>query len=300
MSRPIFTLQLVGLEDQIKSLNAMAREQVPFATALALTRVAQVAQARATYELRTKLDAPTDYALNSIFVDPATKRKPSAMIYVKGWGRVSTGKRKKRGKAQDEVLGHLFDGGQRIEKGLEYRLRRVGGVLPAGWAAVPGEGCPLDAHGNIPPGFINQIISYFKLNASSADYMSDKGRARFQNRAAKKVAGNVEYFISRGPGWWFGRRAWKHGRAQTLPPGIWMRVTYSLRSAVKPVIMFVKQPTYRQYIDLERIASDALTQNLGGEFEDAMKIALSTAGKLGPDSTRAERLADYRARSGGG
>lgn len=278
MANPLFTLHWVGFDDMRKRLTGIAKEQMPFATARALTRVAQIAQAETSMQLRTRLQAPTEFATNSIFVRPATKTALSSMVYVKNMGRVSTGKRKKTGKSQEEVLGHLFSGGSRAMKGFEVVMLRRLGVLPNGWAAVPGAGVALDSHGNIPRGFFNQMISYFNANLSKNDWMTSSSRKRFENRIGKKNAGAVQFFISRGKGNWFGKRSWKSGRLQNLPPGIWMRTSYGHGgTSIKPIIMFVRTPNYKRYFNLPEIAQQAFDRNFGAEFAESLADAIRTA-----------------------
>ena len=94
----------------------------------------------------------------------------------------------------------------------------------------------------------------------------------------RKVGGAaVEYFISRGRGHWFGRRGWKNGRDQKLPPGIWQRTRWAVGSAVKPVIMFVRVPTYKRYFDLEAVAQAALARDWDTQFQRTFAEAMRTA-----------------------
>ncbi len=271
-------VEIRGLKELQQRVDDTAKKHVPFATALALTRTAGAAKEKTVREMQQKLHMPTDYTLNSLFVKPATKSKLWSMVYVKDFGRISTGKRSgKVGKSQAEVLGHLFTGGNRAEKGFERVLHRMG-LLPDGMSIVPGEGAPLDGNGNIPNGFYMQMMSYFKMNMSSNDWMTDKSRGRFENRLGKKLAGNVQFFVSRGTGNWFGRGAWRYGRMQNLPPGIWQRVSYGHGgSSIKPVIMFVRKPTYRKYFNLEIIAKTAVDERYAIEFNNALSYAMETA-----------------------
>lgn len=291
----------VDLSETMRQMSDMEREQVPYATELALNAVAERARLSVVEQIKNKLHMPTEYAVNSMFLKLATKgsasrgvaRDLSAMVYVKDFGRVSTGKRQTVGKGQAEVLGHLFSGGTRAWKGFEAALLRAG-ILPPGMAIVPGAGAPIDVHGNIPRGFFMQMMSYFKANLSKADWTSKKGyrSTKFSPGEAK-----VEYFVSRGRGNWFGRGSWKHGRMQHLPPGIWQREKTAKGTSIKPMIMFVRQPTgYRRYFDLESTVQQALAQHWKAEWELAWAKAMVTAGKLGPNATTAERKADVKSR----
>lgn len=291
----------VDLEPMKAQMNDLQRKHVPFAAETALNAVAERARQLVVGQMRAKLHMPTEYALNSMFLKLATRGSKSkgaapdltAMVFVKDFGRVSTGKRKTVGKGQAEVLGHLFSGGARNWKGFEAALLRAN-ILPPGMIIVPGEEAPIDAHGNIPHGFFMQMMSYFKANRSKFDWTSKKG---YRSTKHAPTDAKVEYFVSRGRGNWFGRGSWKHGRMQHLPPGIWRRERTEKGSSIKPVIMFVRQPTgYQRYFDLEATAQQALLQHWQAEWNLAWAKAMATAGKLGPNATTAERGADFKAR----
>lgn len=262
------------------------RRHVPIAAAKALTAVAENARQDAAKEMRDKLHAPTSYTLNSMFKTPANYRNwPNleATVHVKGWERLGGSRGRSKGSgSQADVLGHLFSGGARRWKGFETALMRAG-LLPRGMAAVPGDGAPLNANGNIPAGFLKQMVSYFGAAERYAGHtanMTDKGRERFGKKKGKTMGiggAAVEFFVSRGKGNWFGRRSWKHGRMQHLLPGIWMRARSAGGTALKPVIMFVKQPRYQRYFDLEQIARTAIRRDFDREFGKAFEQALATS-----------------------
>ncbi|MCX7178961.1 MAG: hypothetical protein NTX56_09380 [Proteobacteria bacterium] len=170
---------------------------------------------------------------------------------------------------QMAVIGHLFVGAQREWKGFEKALMRVG-VLPANMAAIPGDGAPLDQYGNIPRGFMIQLLAYFSAfrESGSLQNMTDKTRGRFERRLSKKAAGALQFFAVKDN---------KSGRG--LHPGIWQRVNYSHgTSAVKPIIIFGKgRPTYRKFIDIAAIGDAAYRDTFDAEYDAAFAEALRTA-----------------------
>lgn len=275
---------LVGFERLKESVSDIGRKHVPFAAARALTQVAENARMDTVRQIAHKLHAPTNWTRQSMFKKPATKTDLTAMVYLKdaegtrrygnGGSSVAAGQNKAR------IIGHLFSGGSRELKAFEVAMIRSG-IMPKGTVAVPGAGAPMDGNGNIQRGFIVQMLAYFKGLRESKDWMTDAGRARFGKRQGKKVGvggAAVEYFVSRGKGNWFGRGAWKQGRIQKLPPGIWMRAQTAGGTAIKPVIMFVrKTPRYKQYFDLEAIARTALARDFDPQFQFSMAEAMRTA-----------------------
>src|ERR1035441_633525 len=57
--------------------------QLPFATAKALTRTAQLIKAAEVDEMRRVFDRPTPWTLNSVFITPATKDNLIARVWLK-------------------------------------------------------------------------------------------------------------------------------------------------------------------------------------------------------------------------
>lgn len=311
----------VDLSETMKQMDDLQREQVPFAASMALTGVAGHAQSSAVEQIRAKLHMPTRYTLDALFIKPATKARLESMVYVKdgkGARRYTNSRFPALGQAfvaeglnVDKTLGHLFKGGSREWKGIEWRFKERG-LLPRFMAMVPGPACPLDANGNIPKDFLMQMLAYFEAFRDPKQNMGAGRRAEYlkrqtqvagrQSNSAGATINGIEYFISRGPGQWFGGGSWKRGKMQHLAPGIWQRVRHGSggRSFVRPMILFVRQPTgYRRYFDLEAIAQAAYDRHWQAEWERAFEIAMRTAGKLGPGATSAERKADFIARGKG-
>jgi len=300
-------------------MDDLQREQVPYAASLALTGVAGHAQSATVEQIKAKLHMPTRYTMDALFIKPAKKDRLESMVYVKdgkGARRYTDARFPSLGAQYvaeglnaDKTIGHLFKGGSREWKGVEWRFKERG-ILPRGMAMVPGAGCPLDANGNIAKDFLMQMLAYFEAFRDTKQNMSTERRAEYlrgktklaQHRSGGAIINGIEYFVSRGPGQWFGGGSWKRGRAQHLAAGVWQRVRHgrSGRSFVRPVLMFVRQPTgYRRYFDLEQIAEAALAQHWQAEWNRGFEIAMRTAGKLGAGATAAQRKADFIARGQG-
>jgi hypothetical protein len=262
------------LREVTQHLTRLEREQIPFATALTLTRMAQGAQQATAKQMEAKLQMPTRYTTSSMFIRPATKAKLESMVFLKDAALLQ-----KSGKSPAQVLGHLFSGGTREFKQFEKALYRAG-YLPSGMAAIPGEGAPRDVHGNIPARFIVQLLSYLQLFGEQGfrANMTTDGKQRFGARAGRKLGAQaVQYFVSRGKGNWFGGRSWQNGRPQHLPAGIWSRTQFSGGTAIKPVVMFVRRPTYRRLFDLQQIVSEVIATRFDSTFRASLEQALASA-----------------------
>ena len=81
------TLTSINVRADVKalerSLNDMARKQIPFATARALTTTAKLVQARLTREMPDIFDRPTPFTMRAIGVTSASKSNLTATVFVK-------------------------------------------------------------------------------------------------------------------------------------------------------------------------------------------------------------------------
>ncbi|WP_186129678.1 hypothetical protein [Burkholderia gladioli] len=66
-----------------RTLDALARKQLPFATAQALNATAEQVRDAERENMRKVLDKPTPFTLNSVAIKRASKSNPVALVYVK-------------------------------------------------------------------------------------------------------------------------------------------------------------------------------------------------------------------------
>ncbi len=249
----------ISAQIQAKSLlNDLAKfqKQIPFATARALTKTAQDVMAEDKREIAKVFDKPTPYALNSLFLQPAKKDKLIAKVWVKDDVF--------KGTPAEKFLSPNIEGSTRKTKRYERALIAAG-VMPAGYFAVPGDAAPLDNYGNIPSRFIVQLLSYFRSfgEAGYTANMTAQGKIKFENRISKRVGQNVKYFAV-GPG-------------NRLTPGIYMRVSFSSGSAIKPVMIFVKSASYAKRFDFFGVSQRVSDAKYRGHLDESIRIAIATA-----------------------
>lgn len=246
---------------------AMSR-QIPFAVARTLTQVAQRAKASTEAAMATKFDRPTPWTMKSLFYVPANKNDNPIMSRVwlmDGMGRPGG----RAGQNKLAVIGHQFLGGDRPRKQLEYWLQRAG-LIGANEYVAPGERARLDRYGNISRGQVQQIMSQLRLGVDEKSWSSDSKRSQ------RKVARTGQFFFSRGPGNWFGRRSWQHGRTQNLPKGVWIR-DKGARGYVLPILMVIRKPRYTQRIDLVGIGRKVHERNFHRLYRENFAEAMRTA-----------------------
>lgn len=255
----------IDVRDNFKAVIANARgarDQVPFATAVALTATARDVRDAERRSMSTSFDRPVPWTLNSLFLKPATKQDQTARVWVKD-DRATSG-----GTPAVRYLAPQIEGGRRSVKAFERMLQRIG-ALPAGWAAVPGEGADIDQHGNMRRGQITQILSYLRAfgeQGYSAN-ITDKKKTRMA-RGTKAKRG-VSYFVSHGK---------FRDKTRHLPAGVWRRTDFGQAgSAITPILIFVPRAQYSKRWDFYGIADREITAKFPGHFNTAYQKAVATA-----------------------
>lgn len=228
-------LTVAGLERKVKT-----------ATIAALNSAAFVGAKETSEAVGRSFDRPTPWVKGSVRYKKATKEKVEAQIDFDKWGN-------KTAVTVEKVLQAQIHGGQRKLKRHEIALQRVG-ILPAGMQIAPGPAAQIDRFGNMASAQIVQIISWFQA-AGEQGYranMRDGGK-RLGRDNKKTGAKGFAYVLLRAP----------HGK---LRPGIYQRVTFALGSALKPVMYFIKSPTYKKRLDFYGIADKAARKEFDRAF----------------------------------
>lgn len=239
------------IKEAQRALDVVSKRQIPFATTLMLNALAGSTKKRIETDIKRNLDRPTNYAQRMIGIKYANKSNLTSQVNVVGTAS----------RGQEKVLGHLFSGGHRSGKGFEGTLVSKG-IMPRGMYAMPGEGAPLDAFGNIRRSFISQLIGYLTANKVV------KKSAQFENRQRKQVKGSTtnQFFVV------------SERKQGGLQLGIWRRIGFGSGLALRPIIIFVdKEPVYNRYFDLGNTAQQVVERDARYEFDKAMAYAIATA-----------------------
>lgn len=232
-----------NIKDVTRGLDDLARRQVPFATAKALTNTAKAALAELQREIKSVFDRPTPFITKSPFMTPATKSKLEATVGVRDIGGRMT---------PAQYLAEHFAAGSRGNKPME-RAMRAAGILRAGWLVVPSsDGIKKDAYGNVSKATVSRVIRELQ------------GGARRQDKGA-----TYRLFVVH-PGQ-------ADRRTRHFAPGIWSIARIGDQSVIKPVFFFVTAATYRKVLDLPRIAQRVVANDFGRNFRTALDDALRTA-----------------------
>lgn len=235
----MITIQ-VDTKDATRWLNDVQRKQLPFATAVALTRTAGLVEKSLLGEITAKLDNPSPYTKRSTFKTSAKKTALYAEVGIKD-------KKPAGGTAPAVLLGEHFSGGLRGNKPMEKAIAALG-AMPSGWRVVPGAGMPLDAYGNPKRNAVREVIQ--SLRSKTQVY---KGRG-------KRVA-LVGYFVI------------PVGADSHLQPGIYTRKGRD----ISPVFLYIKAAGYRKRFDLPALAQRVVAREFNNQFDAALSAALATA-----------------------
>jgi hypothetical protein len=236
----------VDLSKLIAKLDA-AREQVPFATALALTRTAQNVQGALVDEMKSVFKAPSSFTLRSLTVTRAEKTALLATVGVRG---ADTGRGAIRWLAP-EVFG-----GERSHA-IEALLQPLG-LPPNGLYAVPGASAKMaGSSGRIDINWFRSLVADIAAQGITQARGIVTRRIRGTGR---KRAGVLQYAILLE----------KRGKLQ---PGIYGR----RGRGIYPFVLFVRKPNYRARLDFFGVAQRVARETFPYEFRAAVAKAMATA-----------------------
>lgn len=221
--------------------------QIPFATAVALTRTAQTVKKEIEGEMKSVFDRPTRWTLNSLRLVPAKKDKLEARVVMKDAADKSV--------PATRWLNPEIEGGPRRDKASERQMR-MQGVLPSGKYIAPGKGAKLDRFGNMTKGQITKIMSGvggfneagFDANATDSKRSRRKGNAK-------------RYFVL---------------RRGSMPLGIAERFGRG-KDSIRMVLAFVRKPNYKRRLDFYGLGQRVIDRELPKELKASFARALATA-----------------------
>lgn len=259
-------LQIQNLESVSKALAKLSGPQAKAAYSKAINDTGFMVRKAMQTEFG-KFDRVTPFIQKSPKLIAATPDRLSASILPTLDSRNLPSTGGKIGVDPQDVLQAQEFGGQRRDKRSESALRRAG-FLPVGMQTViPAQPFPGsdDGRGNLRGTFLQQLLSYLQAYSESGfkANATDK-RRRSINRGTSKTQGR-RYFVAggrsvtalEGGDRLVTRRVGAKPTAH-LSPGIWAAIA---GGQIKPVLMFVRNPTYTPLISMARIAQQSGAQD---------------------------------------
>ncbi|ACO74649.1 hypothetical protein LHK_01664 [Laribacter hongkongensis HLHK9] len=241
-------LELSGedrVRQQLLDLASQTPKQANYATAVALTRTAQLIRTGARQVMQGRFDRPTPYTLNSIYVRGATRSNLTALVNIKDESYKSA--------PASRWLRAEIDGGERHQKRSEKLISRLG----LGNFMTPAD-APKDGFGNVNRGFIVKMLSGMKAMGEQG-YMANRTKGKRSQRKAR----NFDIFA---------------GNPDGMGPGIWQRVALGHGTGLKPLMwLHDSAPQYRAVFPFEKIAENIYRARFSTQLERAIAKALATA-----------------------
>jgi hypothetical protein len=285
----VIEVRIDGVERLRRELAGFSERRLAAAVATALTRTAAQARDDVQAGARAALDRPTPYTLRQLRYVPATAQRLVAGV---GWniaavadarGVVTSYRELAPGETPaSRYLPVHTTGGTRGPKRFERLLQR-GGLLPPGWYAVPGQGVPLDAYGNVSAGLVRQVLSQLRIEptqgATSALPRLSAEQRRLLSRGARgltaaETSARKDALAARARIVAAQRRAGGQffaiapGTASALPPGIYQREL--MGRDIRPIFVFVDAARYRARFDFVGIVRRAVLQHRDAELKRAI------------------------------
>jgi hypothetical protein len=166
-----------------EKLSKLAKEEMPFVTALTLTKTAFYIKTDMEGVIVRNFKNPNAYTRNSIYAKYATKSNQEAVVNIKNVNGKGTS-------AAQYLLAEVF-GGKRHAKRSEVLLRSIG-IMHDDETWVPGSGIRTDSGGNVTGGQMQQILS--ALGAQSDRYQNSTDNSKKKNKTVADI-----YFAQYGP-----------------------------------------------------------------------------------------------------
>lgn len=212
-----------------------AGNEVPYATATFLTRLAMASRGRIQKAMPQKFDRPTGFTVRRVSYSPASRNSLRAMVGIPD-------SPDQAGRATSEYMRPgALGASARHQKKSEYLLS-VMGYLPPGWVMVPGSFMKgrLDGYGNVPGSYYKQVIRDLQIKTTKGPPKPRFGAAQ---RRAARMGVTAEFFavgrgrntLNKGGGW--------------LPPGVYRR-TGRRGDKLEQYFVFVPRAKYEKRLDI--------------------------------------------------
>lgn len=235
----MISIDVRGLAEVQSKLKALASDQIPYATMVAINNTAFACQKVSQNILRSSFDRPTPLITGATRVEKATKETLTARVFIdpKRVGVLITHER----------------GGQRGLQGLE-KIMRSNGFLPSGYRVVPAKGLELDQYGNAP----RTLVTNIKKWLASGEYRISRNRRYFVIPVGSKAHLSPGIYLE-GSG---GSGKGTGGYRMRLHTGLFM---------------IVREAVYRKRFPLIENIFDEALKVLPNETDKAIQRAIETA-----------------------
>jgi hypothetical protein len=236
-----------------KAATDLERKQMPYATALTLTRLGQIAKQKEVRAMGRVFDTPVPWTLKSAYATRVTKKDLALEFGFKG-----VDERKQfngKGVPAGKYLKTQILGGAKNETRLDKLMRNRRGsygktFVGSNQFITPGAKLPKDSYGSMSPGFLQRMLS--SVRAQGDDHQN-----------SKKTSGSFFWGRSRG------------GKGAL---GLYRRRGSGKRRRLEPMLKATnRRARYRPRYPFYENMSRTVQNNFDYQFKRAMKQALKTA-----------------------
>lgn len=144
-------LNVLGIEEIRKQIDALARDQIPYATMVGINNTAFAVRRTSGHQLQSAFNNPTPLIKSATRVQKATKETLEALVFIDP--------------KRELILRTHEEGGIRGRQAIE-RFVIAKGWMPSSWRAVPGVDMPVNSYGNPRLAVIKQIIAELSAGIS--------------------------------------------------------------------------------------------------------------------------------------
>jgi len=241
----------------IKRLDAIKAVQVPFATSLALNRIAKGAKKAQQDGMRKSFNNPVPYTINSIYIKSSNKNNLNAEVGIKEFAG--------KGNAARDYLFPQIAGGSAYATRFQKSLRAKG-ILAPGEYAVPTQSDFLrrNQYGNVTPGEYTKALFDLQAFRDSSAFAYRKNANLKRTKPQRFFARTTAQYNSRGgnfyPGIYFTNKV-KSARLNKESAAFWFQST----------------PSFKGKYDFTGIGSKYALDNWNKEFGQALAQAIASA-----------------------
>lgn len=247
-----------------RRLTALERKQLPYATQIALNNTAFKVRGTVQKAMGLYFDRPTPFIVRSVLVEKATKETPVAQVYAREEPFPTKS-------PKDYLLPHAR-GGTRLRKRSE-RLLQSKGVLGPNESIVPTKFIRLTKYGNVPGSTMVRILSQVRAFEEVGFKANITERSRGRSKQVPKYFIPSEATRNRLPRGIYER----YGRRPRIKRGPRKGQLSDYPENIRPVLLFVRQPTYRKTFPFDDIVRQDVRRRFRREFFIGLRRALRTA-----------------------
>lgn len=293
-------LKFTGIESVIHHLDKLSGPKAAEAYVKALNDTGFELRGKMRAEINRVFDRPSAFISKSPKVFPAKPDRLTVTVAPTKHSESTWQRGGKVGVDPQHVLQAQEWGGTRRDKRSEVRLRQAG-ILPAGYqTAIPSNPFPgsTDAYGNISGKFLQGLLSYLQAYQPGQGFKANMGKAAM-GRVHQFGRSSISKRGQQQAGPFMGRRYFVAGtrlesrfeggehklgpvmRKGTahLPPGVWAAMG-PYGQTIRPVLMFVRTPTYSPRLSMERVAASMNVEEfLAKKLRHRIRQAVETPGK---------------------